>query len=94
MGKISFDIEEIHNFRRKINQSIEDLQTQLRRTESAISQASESWKDIQFTQFQENFAQDKSQIKELQEVLRHYSDDVLYNLEQKGRNYFDVLMRI
>lgn len=94
MGQIILDPEELHNFRRKINQSIEDLQTQLRRTESAISQASESWKDNQFTQFQENFAQDKNRIKELQEVLRHYSDDVLYNLEQKGRNYLDVSMRI
>ena len=94
MGRIIFDPEEIHSFRCKINQSIEDLHTQLRRTENAISQASESWKDNQFTQFQENFAQDKRRIKELQDVLRHYSDDVLYRLEQKGRNYLDVSMRI
>lgn len=93
MGRLINDPESIHHFREQINQAIDDLQARLRKTESAIQEASASWQDRKFKEFQENFERDKERIIELQNVLHHYSDDVLYKLEQRLNEYLDVPMR-
>lgn len=86
------DPESINRFRSQINDAITDLQKQFEKTESAIETVSGSWQDDQFKQFRDNFEVDKEQIKPLWEVLEKYKDDILYNLEQKLRNYLDVPM--
>lgn len=81
------DPEAIHAYRGKIQESIEQLRTQLQRTEAAVQTVSESWKDNNFMQFQSNFNVDKEQIKPLISVLENYESNLLFQLEQKLRTY-------
>ena len=81
------DPESIHEYRGKIQNAIEQLRTQLQKTETAVETVSESWKDNNFQQFRDNFNVDKEQIKPLCEVLSNYESNLLYQLEQKLRTY-------
>jgi uncharacterized protein YukE len=86
------DPQSINQFRGQIGEAIDNLKIQLRKTESAIEEVSESWQDNQFQQFRDNFNVDKEQIKPLYEVLENYKDNILYELEKKLYNYLDVSM--
>ena len=79
--------DSIHDYRDKIGETIEELKQQLVKTESAIETVSESWRDENFQQFQNNFNEDKEKIRPLCEVLLNYKDNLLYQLEQKLRVY-------
>lgn len=81
------DPEAIHAYRGKIQESIEQLRTQLTKTEAAVQTVSQSWKDNNFMQFQSNFNVDKEQIKPLISVLENYESNLLFQLEQKLRTY-------
>ena len=75
----------IQNYRNQIANAIEELKTQFRKTDQAIETVSESWKDDNFREFQENFNEDKEQILPLCNVLDNYQGNLLYQLEQKLR---------
>ena len=81
------DPDSIHAYRGKINDAIEKLKVQLQKTESAVEMVSESWKDNNFKEFQNNFNVDKEQIKPLCNVLSKYEGEILYQLENKLRTY-------
>jgi uncharacterized protein YukE len=81
------DPESICAYRGKINDAIEKLERQLHKTEMAVEAVSESWKDNNFMQFQQNFNEDKEQIKPLCEVLRNYEGNILFQLEKKLTTY-------
>lgn len=75
----------IHDYRGQIAHAIDELKLNLQKTDSAIDTVSESWKDDNFCEFQENFNQDKEQIKPLCDALDNYASNLLYQLEQKLR---------
>lgn len=77
----------IRSYRSEINDAVENLRNQMRRTEDAISTVSQGWKDAQFQQFQENFGKDKELILPLCNVLETYRDDILYRLEENMNQY-------
>lgn len=81
------DPESIHAYRGKIVEAINNLKNQLKKTEAAVQTVSESWKDNNFMQFQNNFNEDKAKILPLCEVLNNYESNLLYQLEQKLRTY-------
>jgi uncharacterized protein YukE len=91
---VSNDPEAIHSYRQQIVGAIEKLEGQLKKTESAVNTVAQGWKDNQFQQFQQNFDEDKARIPELCNVLRHYDEHILYDLEQKLNNYLDVNMHL
>lgn len=88
------DPEAIHDYRGKIVSAIQKLEDQLRKTEAAIETVSAGWQDNQFKQFQQNFNEDKEQIKPLCNILRNYDENILFNLEQKLNAYNDVSMHL
>ena len=73
----------IHDYRGQIAHAIDELQLQLKKTEQAIATVSESWKDDNFREFQNNFEEDKGKISPLCNVLTVYQEDKLYQLEKK-----------
>ena len=88
------DPESIHEYRGRIQDVIERLNTPLRETENAIQTVSESWKDNNFQQFRNNFEKDKEDIRPLCDILSKYEDNILFNLEQKLRSYIDQRMQL
>ena len=73
----------IHEYRGQIAHAIDELKLNFRKTERAIEAVSESWKDDNFREFQQNFNQDKEQILPLCDVLDNYQSNLLYQLEKK-----------
>ena len=84
----------INSYRSKIAQSIEQLREKLTKTEGAIATVNESWKDPNFQQFQQNFETEKEMVRNLCNVLTDYQENVLYQLEQKLRDYEGTRMSI
>lgn len=84
----------IHEYRGKIAHAIDELQLNLKRTEQAIETVGETWKDDNFKEFQDNFNQDKEQIKPLCDGLDNYQSNLLYQLEQKLKKLEDRTFRI
>lgn len=82
----------LNKYRGEIYQRIQELQKQLKATEESIQQCNdEGWKDGNFTEFQNNFEQDKNDIAVLCDGLNVYYEDILAGLEQKLRGYTDEL---
>lgn len=90
---VNNDPDSINKYRGQISSKAEELRALIGKTEIAIQKVGESWKDSQFQQFQQNFNQDKEMIKPLCDVLNDYSDNILYQLENKLRVYGDQSMR-
>lgn len=88
------DPDSINAYRGKIANAIERLREQLTKTENAVETVSESWKDPNFQEFQNNFNEDKERIKPLCEILSNYEGNLLYQLEQKLRAYADTPMHL
>lgn len=90
---VSNDPEAIRDYWRQIEQTIEDLKTQLKETGLAIDIVSEGWKDGNFQQFQGNFNQDKEMINPLCDALHEYVS-LLQQLEKKLRDYGELEMHL
>ena len=86
--------EGINSYRSRIATSIEQLRSELTKTEGAVTTVSESWRDPNFQQFQRNFEVEKEMIRKLCTVLTDYQENVLYQLEQKLRDYEGTRMSI
>lgn len=81
------DPELIQKYRNDITNRINELRENLKKTDSAVENVSQGWKDIQFQQFQQNFNQDKELINPLCVVLEQYRDDILGPLQDRMNNY-------
>lgn len=79
--------ESIHKYRDKIAAAATDLKNQLVKTQRAIDDVSEQWKDEKFNEFQTNFEEDKAKIQPLCDVLKEYVDDKLFQFENHLRDY-------
>lgn len=77
----------IHDYRGKITNAITQLKDQIKKTDIAIETVSENWKDGIFKQFQGNFYDDKEKIIPLCDSLTNYTDNLLYALEMKLKDY-------
>lgn len=76
----------LHKYREQLSQAIQNLQDSLKKTEAAIEQVGETWKDDNFKEFQENFNQDKEMIIPLTASLEDYETNTLFHLEEKVRD--------
>lgn len=76
----------LHEYRMQLSQAIQNLQDSLKKTEAAIEQVGETWKDDNFKEFQENFNQDKEMIIPLTASLEDYEQNILFHLEEKVRD--------
>lgn len=86
---VNNDPEEIRKYWGKIEDTIGDLQEQLKNTDNAIGIVNDGWKDDNFEQFKNNFNQDKEMIIPLCKALGQYVN-LLQQLERKLRDYGDL----
>lgn len=70
VGKLQQDIEK----------TADGLEEQLQKTEIAMDTVAESWRDMQFHKYHEEFSKDKDQIKPLINILNEYKDGPLQQL--------------
>ncbi len=78
--------EKLHEYRGQLDEAINQLKDNLKKTDSAIEQVGEKWKDDNYKEFRENFSQDKEKIPPLCNVLDDYQANTLYELEIKVRD--------
>lgn len=72
----------MRKFRNQVEDTVDDLQTQLKRTDAAIEEVAQSWKDNQFKKFHEGFQEDKEIINSLCKTLQQWDDEVLYDIQK------------
>lgn len=83
------NLDELIDFRHKIQDAIDNLKDQLNKTERSLETVNESWDDIKFKEFYDAFGEDKEKILPLTEVFDEYQGEILLNLQQKLEIYFD-----
>jgi prefoldin subunit 5 len=81
------NLDELIKFREKIQDAIENLDNQLKKTEASLETVNETWDDIKFKEFYEAFGEDKEKIIPLTKVLDEYQGDILLNLQHKLEDY-------
>lgn len=86
--------EGINNYRNQIASAISKLEEQLTKTQGAIDTVGQTWKDGNFTEFQQNFETEQQMISSLLKVLNTYHDEILYQLECKLKEYEGIPMSI
>ena len=77
----------VQAYRGQIENSITQLEEQIKKTDAAVDAVYESWKDERFQIFKENFEMDKAEIIPLCNVLREYQNNVLYTLQERLKTY-------
>jgi len=81
--------EKLREYRGQLEEAINQLKKNLKKTDSAIEQVGEKWKDDNYKEFQENFSQDKEKIPPLCNVLDDYQANTLHTLEINVRSLED-----
>ena len=61
MAQIINDWEAMRTFRGQLREAVDNLQEQLKRTERALEEVSNSWKDEQFRKYNDEFSKDKEE---------------------------------
>jgi CRISPR/Cas system type I-B associated protein Csh2 (Cas7 group RAMP superfamily) len=81
MNGIINDVNSLRKFRNKLLDTVDDLKTQLKTTETAIEDVAHSWGDSQFKKFHEGFDEDKELINPLCKKIEEFEGEVLLPLE-------------
>lgn len=89
MGVIN-DYEAIKKFRRDLQEAVNGLNEQLRKTEAAMDEVAAVWKDSQFQKWYTDFNEDKEIIPPLCNHLEAYESDVLYPLQRRLEHYLSL----
>lgn len=90
MGQIINDWEAMRKFRGDLRDAVEELQEQLKKTESAMEEVAKSWKDQQFLKYEEEFSKDKEEIPPLCKKITDFEEDPLQKLEEIIRKYTEL----
>lgn len=84
------DYEALCKFRGQLLDLVENLQTQLKKTEQAMDEVAEVWDDLQFKKYHDEFTKDMEIFPPLCQRINAFESDVLYPLEQIIREYLDM----
>ena len=90
MGQIINDWEAMRKFRGDLRDAVEELQEQLKKTESAMEEVAKSWKDQQFLKYEEEFSKDKEEIPPLCKKITDFEEVPLQKLEEIIRKYTEL----
>ncbi len=72
--------EAVKKFQGELLDAVDDLRTQLKRTEQAVETVSEEWQDMQFKKYEQEFTKDKEKIEPICKDIEAFEGDVLQPL--------------
>lgn len=81
------NLDELIDFRHKIEDTVNNLNDQLKKTEASLETVHETWNDIKFQEFYDAFGEDKEKIIPLTKVFDEYQGEILLNLQHKIEDY-------
>lgn len=84
------DYEALCKFRRQLLETVEELQSQLKKTEQAMEEVATVWDDPQFQKYNNEFTKDMEIFPPLCKRIEAYESEVLYPLEQIIREYLEM----
>ena len=90
MAQIINDWEAMRTFRGQLRDAVDDLQEQLKKTEHALEEVANSWKDEQYRKYKEEFSKDKDEIPPLCEKINDFEEGPLQRLEEIIHEYTDL----
>lgn len=81
------DPEAVQKFRNELRELVDQLQDQLKRTDSAMEEVAESWKDEQFKKYHREFTKDRDIFPPLCKDIEEFESGPLYNLQSILEEY-------
>lgn len=87
MSSMITDPEAIQKFRNQLLDLVDDLQAQAKRTDAAIDEVANTWKDEQFKKYQREFAEDRQLFEPLCHDIEEFEAGPLYELQKKAEIY-------
>lgn len=85
--RVNVDLDELIDFRKRLIERADQLLDQKSKTERAIDEVAQTWKDEVFKKFESDFLQDVEEIKDLVEDLYWLDDPILQNYQQRLEEY-------
>lgn len=83
--------ESIKKFRGELLELVDELTSQAKRTDAALEEVAQTWKDEQFKKYQNEFAEDREIFEPLCKTIEEFESGPLYLLEERIRDYEETL---
>lgn len=90
MEQIINDWKAMRTLHGQLRDAVDDLQEQLKKTEHALEEVANSWKDEQFRKYNEEFSKDKDEIPPLCDKINEFEEGPLQKLEEIIHEYTDL----
>ena len=89
MASVINNSESVNKFCNELLDTVKELRDQLKKTEQAMDDVAQEWKDPQFKKYSDEFTKDKDQIEPLCKRIEEYESDILrpiYHILYKYEN--------
>lgn len=90
MAMIINDYAEMEKFRNKLKENVDLLDQQLKRTDAAMTKVAETWQDIQFKKYNDEFTKDKEEFPPLCKTIIEFVDGPLLQLQKYIEEYVNM----
>lgn len=90
MASMITSSEAIRRLRDDLLDTVDGLREQLKKTESAMDEVAQEWKDTQFRKYNEEFSKDKELIPPLCNDIEAFEDEVLRRLYEIAKRYEEL----
>ena len=87
MSGIHVSLDILMKVRADLDELANKLEAQVRLTDNSIAEASRSWNDVKFAEFQAQFEKDKELIFPLISDVREFNDGFLQDTINRLHNY-------
>ena len=89
MSRMITDPEAIQKFRYQILDLVEELQAQAKKTDQAIDDVANSWKDEEFKKYKREFTEDRKMFEPLCKNIEEFESGPLNELQRKAEIYLN-----
>ncbi len=89
MGSMITDPVAIQKFRDQLLDLVDALQSQAKRTDAAIEEVANTWKDEEFKRYRREFDKDRELFEPLCKNIEAFESEPLYQLQKKAEIYIN-----
>lgn len=87
MSDMITDPVAIQKFRDQLLDLVDELKAQAKRTDDAIDEVANTWKDMEFKKYKKEFDQDRELFEPLCNDIDEFESGPLYELQKKAEIY-------